>query len=427
MKLALIGAGQRGMIYANYAFSSGKAEISAVVEPHDERRSHAGEKLKVDSEYLFQDAESFFKKGKCADALIIASMDRDHYQHVMTALDLGYDILLEKPISPDPKETLAIQKKAHETGRKIVVCHVLRYTNFYSEVKRIIESKSLGKIITIQHNENIGNFHIAHSFVRGNWRKKSDSSPIIMQKSSHDMDLLTWLVGSPTKRISSFGRLTHFKEENAPEGSSDRCYSCSVSETCRFDAKKAYLPVRGNWPATVIGEDQSEEGLLEVLKSSPYGRCVYRVDNDVCDHQVTLLEFKNGVTATFNLSGFTNKMGRTFKIMCEDGEIRGDDAQNVIEIIRFTSNMVDEVHKTVVHPAVMQGFHGGGDVALMEDFLSQMNHAYEGSRSSIDESVESHLMASAAEYARIKGETVDLDQFRRALLQENTAGGEYAN
>lgn len=427
MKLALIGAGQRGMIYANYAVTSGRAEIAAVVEPHAERRAHAGEKLKVDPACLYTDADTFFQKGKCADALIIASMDRDHYKQVMKALDLGYDILLEKPISPDPKETLAIQKKAHEKGRKIVVCHVLRYTNFYSEVKRIIDSRQLGKIITIQHNENVGNFHIAHSFVRGNWRKKSESSPIIMQKSSHDMDLLTWLVGSGTKRISSFGDLTYFKEDNAPEGSSDRCHSCSVSESCRFDAEKAYLPVRGTWPATVIGEDQSEEGLLEALKTSPYGRCVYRVDNDVCDHQVTLIEFKNGVTATFNLSGFTNKMGRTFKIMCEDGEIRGDDALNVIEIIRFTSSMVDEVEKTVLHPAVMQGFHGGGDVALMEDFLSQMEHNFEGSRSSIDQSVESHLMASAAEHARVTGKTVELNHFRKLLLEEDVTGGEYGN
>ena len=417
MKLVLVGAGQRGMIYAQYAKDSGRASITAVVEPDEVRRASAGKRLEIDPIHLYENVEDFFKAEKKADAIIIASMDRNHYKHAMVALDHGYDILLEKPISPDLKETIGIQQKANKLGKKIIVCHVLRYTNFYSELKRIIDSKELGKVITIQHNENVGNFHIAHSFVRGNWRKEAESSPIVMQKSSHDMDILTWLVGSDAKRISSFGSLTYFKEENAPTGSASRCLDCTVADTCRFDAKKAYLPVRGSWPATLLGEDQSEEGILKALETSPYGKCVYRCDNDVCDNQVMLIEFKNGVTVSFNLSGFTNKMNRTFKIMCEDGEIRGDDSQNVIEIIRFGSNMVDKVEMKVIHPEVTQGFHGGGDIGLMKDFLSQMESGDITSRSSIDKSVQSHLMATAAEHARVTGKTVDLDLFREEILQ----------
>lgn len=415
LKLALIGAGQRGMIYARHAYPS--EDIVAVVEPDDSRRKAAADEFQIPLEKQFESVDEFYRLGKICDAVIVSSMDRDHYAQTMRALDLGYDILLEKPISPSPEESLRIQRKANETGRKVIVCHVLRYTNFFAEIKKIIDSQELGKIVTIQHNENIGNFHMAHSFVRGNWRRSDLASPIIMQKSCHDMDILAWLVDSQAKRISSYGSLTYFKAENAPAGSAERCLDCKVAANCRFDARKAYLPIRGQWPATVISADQSEEGLLQALATSPYGRCVYRLDNDVCDHQVTVIEFKNGVTATFNLSGFTNKMYRTLKIMCEHGEIRGDDNLNIIEVTRFNSNMAEPVQQTVIRPATVSGGHNGGDTGLMNDFLENLGNADFSSRSSIDMSVESHIMAYAAEEARITGTVVDLDQLKERLQQ----------
>lgn len=415
MKIALIGAGQRGMIYAEYAYKSNRAEIYAVVEPDEVRKKAAGEAYCIPNERRFESIEEFFKMGKVCDAVILASMDRDHYEQTMEALELGYDILLEKPISPSPIECIRIQEKANERNCKVIVCHVLRYTNFFAEIKKIIDSKELGKVITIQHNENIGNFHMAHSFVRGNWRRSDLASPLIMQKSCHDMDILTWLVDSDAKRITSFGDLTYFKEENAPEHSSNRCHKCKVAEECRFDAMKAYLPVRGQWPATVITNEQTEEGLLKALETSPYGKCVYRCDNDVCDHQVALIEFKNGVTVSFNLSGFTNKICRTIKVMCEHGEIRGDDSINTIEVTHFTSNAADRVEQRVIYPGTVTGAHGGGDIGLMIDFLDILESRDNNSRSSINRSVESHIMAYASEQSRITGEVIDIDELKERL------------
>lgn len=407
------------MIYTRHAYQS--EEIVAVVEPDEGRRKAAADEFRIPPERQFESVDEFYRLGKICDAVIISSMDRDHYAQTMEALNIGYDILLEKPISPSPEECLRIQRKANEKGRKVIVCHVLRYTNFFAEIKKIIDSGELGKIITIQHNENIGNFHMAHSFVRGNWRRSDLASPIIMQKSCHDMDILAWLVDSGAKRISSYGSLAYFKEENAPAGSAERCLDCKVAADCRFDARKAYLPVRGQWPATVVSADQTEEGLLQALETSPYGHCVYRMDNDVCDHQVTVIEFKNGVTATFNLSGFTNKMHRTLKIMCEHGEIRGDDYKNIIEVTRFNSNMADAGQQTVIHPAALGGGHNGGDTGLMNDFLENLEKADFNSRSSIDMSVESHLMAYAAEEARVNGTVIDLDLLKEQLEHSVTA------
>ena len=418
MKLALVGAGQRGSIYAQYAHAELGHRIVAVADMDPAKRETAARKFSIEPEMVFPDAESFFAAGKLADALILATMDRDHYSQTLRALELGYDILLEKPISPDPVECLRIQEAAHKYGRKIVVCHVLRYTNFFAAIKQILESGELGRVVTIQHAENVGNFHMAHSFVRGNWRNSNETSPIIMQKSCHDMDILVWLTDSDAKTVSSFGSRSFFRAENAPEGSGERCLSCPVADSCRFDVRKAYLPLMGEWPATVVTGDQTEEGLLKALETSPYGRCVFRCDNDVCDHQVTIIEFKNGITATFHLSGLTNKMHRTIRIMCEHGEISGDDSDNTLIITHYSPNAKYEGKQETLHVESAAGFHGGGDLGLTMDFLEGLENDLQNSRSSIDRSIESHIMAYAAELSRITGQTVDLDTLKQELLRK---------
>ena len=333
-------------------------------------------------------------------------------------MEIGYDILLEKPISPDPRECMRISEEAGRRGRKITVCHVLRYTDFFSTIKRVLDTGELGRIVAIQHNENVGNFHIAHSFVRGNWRRSDTTSPIILAKSCHDMDILAWLAESEASKVASFGSLAHFKEENAPAKSTARCLDCPAADQCHYNAVRAYLPVRGYWPASVLTPDQSEEGIMEALRTGPYGRCVYRCDNTVCDHQVTIIEFKNGIHASFTLSGFTDRVCRTIKIMCEQGEIRAEDDGNQIEITKFSSNAVDPVEKRVIRTAVPNAGHGGGDALLMEGFVGNLENDSAESRTAIKNSIESHIMAYAAEQSRVTGKMVDMDELKAKLMEE---------
>lgn len=417
MKFVVVGAGQRGMIYATYAYEEKGMEIAAVVEIDEERRQIAVDKLNIPRAY--DNLDDMLAEGKIADAAILATMDQDHYGQAIKLLKAGYDILLEKPISPNPGECMEIQKTAEELGRVVVVCHVLRYTRFFQTIKDIVDSGKLGKIMTIQHAENVGNFHMAHSFVRGNWRNSDLSSPIIMQKSCHDLDILVWLTDSRAKKISSFGNLRYFKEENAPEGSAARCLDCNVKD-CRFDVRKAYLPACGGWPASVVCSEQTEEALLKAFETSPYGRCVYRCDNNVCDSQVTNIEFENGVTATFHLSGFSNRIHRTIKVMCEHGDIYGDDDNQTLTVTYYAPNQVDTCKAEVIDLGSLSGGpsggHGGGDTGLMDDFLALANKGGAGeSRSSISRSVESHLMACAAEKARVTETVVQMDEYRKEL------------
>lgn len=413
MKYIVIGAGSRGTIYGNWAHSHG-IEIAAVAEIRPDRLAEAGKLWNVPKDRQFTNVHDLFAQGKIADAAIIATMDRDHYGHVMQALDCGYDILLEKPISPDPKECMEIEAKANALGKKITVCHVLRYTNFFGALKDIIDSGELGKVVAIKHSENIGNFHMAHSFVRGNWRNDTLSSPIIMQKSCHDLDILLWLTGAHCTRVSAFGSLSYFREANAPAGSKERCCDCPVSEHCRFDAKKCYLPTLGTWPTDVVCLEQTEEALDAALKTGPYGRCVYRCDNNVCDHMSIILEFDNDVTATFSLTAQTSPCHRNIHIMCEDGEIIADDGQRQILVRKHVSSPADTFQERILNIRTNASGHGGGDAGIMEDFTASLSENAQ-TRSAISASVESHLMACAIEHSRLTGTVVNMADFRNSL------------
>ena len=414
MKFVLIGAGQRGMLYAAYAREKGH-EIAALAEPDPVRRALTGEKLAVPESRRFVTGQELLAQPRLGDAAIIATMDRDHFQQAVSAMEKGYHLLLEKPISPVPQEVLAVERAAERTGRQVTVCHVLRYSPFFLELKKAVSSGKIGRLLTVQHNENIGNFHFAHSFVRGNWRRSDLASPLIMQKSCHDMDLLFWFADSPCESVASFGDLRFFRAENAPPKSADRCCDCPLKDECRYSAYRCYLPVAGNWPAAVLTADQSEAGLRRAIQEGPYGRCVFHCDNDVCDEQVTILRFENGVTATFHLSAFTNRMARTIKLMGEDGEIRASEAENVIEITRFSSTGQSRSESEIIRPELTVSGHGGGDSGIMDSFLSMLETGEKGTATCIRESVESHMMACAAEEARRKGAVIRLRDYRKDL------------
>ena len=413
MKYIIIGTGNRGSIYGNWAHKHG-IEIAAVAELRPDRLKDACDAWNVPETMRFSCAEDLFAQGKIADAAIIATQDQDHYGHVMQALDCGYDILLEKPISPNPAECIRIEEKANALGRNITVGHVLRYTNFFGTIKDIIDSGELGKVVAIKHSENIGNFHMAHSFVRGNWRNEKLSSPIILGKSCHDLDLLLWLTGAHCKQVASFGSLHWFREENAPAGSTDRCCTCPVAAECRFEARKCYLPTLGGWPTDVVCLEQTEEALMKALEDGPYGRCVYRCDNDVCDHMSTIMEFDNGVTATFSLTAQTSACYRHIHVMLEHGEIVGDESKHQILITKHVSSGADTFVTRTVNVRTNGSGHGGGDAGIMQDFAAALQGSGE-SRSSISRSVESHLMAYAIEQSRKTGTVVNMDSYRKSI------------
>ncbi|HJO94915.1 MAG TPA: Gfo/Idh/MocA family oxidoreductase [Victivallales bacterium] len=406
--IALIGAGQRGKdVYAEYIYHSKNLKISAVAEPNICRREFIKNRFKLDDSMCFNDWKELLKQPKLADAVIISTNDDMHYEPVIQALRKDYHIYLEKPITNRKEELLKLKDYATVYCEKIfMVAHVLRYTSFINKIKEIIDSGVMGQLISIQHNENIGYFHMAHSFVRGNWRNSAETSPLILAKSCHDMDLLLYLINSKCKKISSFGNLSYFKKENAPDSSGERCTLCNAEEKCPYSALKIYSNKLGEWPATAVSEKTKSPDFLQELETGQYGKCVFKTDNNVVDHQVCIMEFCNGVTATFNLSGFTHEISRTIKIMGTCGEIRGDMDNNKITFYKFLDDSSHHINLDI--DSEILDSHSGGDYHIMKNFEEMLCTGKIASRTSLQNSIESHIMAMAAEESRLNDKVIFL-------------------
>ena len=369
----------------------------------------------VPASACFSSDTDLLAQPKLADAMLISTPDRLHVKEALLALDKGYDILLEKPISPVLNECRELYQKAVRTGRRVIVCHVLRYTPFYSTIHKLITEGAVGNVCTIDMTENVGYWHYCHSFVRGNWRNSELSSPMILQKCCHDMDLLQWFAGGYCLSVQSHGSQSFFNRDHAPEGSSDRCLTCRYADTCLYSAKVQYVldPVRGvradgsSWPVNVVADEPTEESVLKELQNGPYGRCVFACDNDVVDHQTLNLEFENDVYATFTMSAFSDRIDRTIKITGTKGELFGVLSENAVTLRRFGEG---EERIELGDPAGMEG-HGGGDMGLAASFVDLIEKGGE-SKTSIAASLESHLIAFAAEESRKRGgERIRMDEF----------------
>lgn len=394
----VLGAGSRGSIYAGYAKEHPEElKIIAIAEPRRDRLDALAEEVGVPTDCRFEIWEELLAQPKMADCAFICTLDDDHTAPAIKAMELGYHLLLEKPMSNREEECRLIAQTARKTNRTLAVCHVLRYTPFYMTLKGLIETGQVGQVTTINQIENVGYWHQAHSFVRGNWRNTKETSPMLLQKSCHDMDIILWLMGSRCTQVQSFGSLRHFTKENAPEGATIRCLDrCPHVDTCPYSAPKLYLDMsRTGWPVDVITTDMSEEGRRKALEEGPYGRCVYHCDNDVVDRQVVNLEFENGSVATFTMTGLSADFCRQLKIFGTEGQIQANMGTKEIVLHRFG----EEPRTIPVDTGLEASGHGGGDYGIMEDFLRILREGGE-SRSSADISLQSHLICFAAERSR---------------------------
>jgi predicted dehydrogenase len=466
----LFGAGSRGaQAYGPYALANpDQIKFVAVAEPNPVRQERFASEHAIPADRRFESWEDALAIDQMADVVINCTQDQTHAESSIAALQSGYDMLLEKPIANTLVDSFRIVQTAEQQERYLQICHVLRYTDFFQKIKNILGEGKLGQISTISHRENVSSWHMTHSFVRGNWRQLELSSPMILAKCCHDLDLLVWFTGEPAINLSSYGSLRHFRPENAPPGAPGRCTDgCPVESTCPFYAPSIYIELTpfkfahsqtanpiyrlvGNqslknpaltnalsrivpklrelteyqgWPRSVICDDPSdEEALLKALKEGPYGRCVYHCDNDVVDHQVVAMEFESGITATLTMHGHSHEEGRTLRIDGSKASLLAKFSINgsYIEIHDHRS-MRTEVIEFPYH--VEQVGHGGGDFGIMRDFVHNMNSEPRPTTSA-RESLESHLMAFAAEDSRYHQKQIQMSDFRReaetqASLKEN--------
>jgi predicted dehydrogenase len=414
--LVLLGAGGRGLsAYGQYALMNPhRARFVAVAEPVDERREAFARAHGIPATRCYRTWEDLLAEGQLAPGLVNATMDRMHVPSTLAALATGYDVLLEKPMATTPIESVQLVQAAERHGRLLQICHVMRYTLFWRKVHEIVRSGRLGRIIDVEHRENVAYWHMAHSFVRGNWRNSAESSPMILAKCCHDMDILHWILGSPVHRLSSFGRLSHFRADQAPTGAPARCTDgCPARDRCPYFAPRIYLGSSTDWPTSAIALDLSIEGRLKALRKGPYGRCVYHCDNDVVDHQVINMELVDDTTILFSMQGHSHNNARTMRYSGTLGTLRASEDADEITVYDYVTG-----NEETVRPGRVAGGHGGGDLGVMDDYVAALQHPGQAPLTNARASLESHLMAFASEEARIKGVVLDMAAFRERVEVE---------
>ena len=398
-KLAIIGYGGRGRIYGRFALCyPEKFQLVAAADIKENRL----EPLKEQGVKTYLDYKEMLDAGFDLDLVAITTQDAQHREHALYAMAKGYDLLLEKPIATTKEECLEIFEFAKAHGRKVYVCHVLRYSPFYRAVKDIIDAGTLGDIVNLQALEGVGYYHMAHSYVRGPWRNTAQSSPMILAKCCHDMDIIRYLIGEKCISVNSNGSRKFFRKENAPEGATQYCSQCPHKNTCTWNAQKLYTTDDYRWTAEYFlkDNDKSDENILRELKGSQYDKCVFLNDNDVVDHQSTTILFENGVTAVHTMTGFTQKVYRDLKIFGTKAELYGHMEDSYIEIRPFGGE-VQKIHVDISEATL--GGHSGSDYFMMEQLYNELNGVESKGITYLDVSIESHLMSFAAEESRLSG------------------------
>jgi len=458
----LIGAGNRGQdAYGAYSLTHpDEIRFVAVAEPKETRRSRFAAAHGLPAERQYRTWEDLLAHGKIADAAVICTLDTQHVAPTIAALEAGYDVLLEKPMATTLSDCVHLVQAAERSSRSLHICHELRYTPFFTTIRGIVKSGRLGRVITVEHRENVSYWHMAHSYVRGNWRSSKTESPMILAKCCHDLDILFWILG-PCQRLNSFGSLIHYRPENAPTGAPQRCTDgCPAAATCPWYAPRLYLDIvpllhvaresavawerlsarlvldhpalakaitaaipplaraldyRG-WPVSIISDDTSREARLRALQDGPYGRCVYHCDNDVVDHQTVNMELEDGTSVVLFMHGHSHREGRTLRYDGTRATLLGHyyPIEQKLEIHDHQTGEV-EVIRIPLGPIGASG-HGSADAQLMAAFV----HAVREPGSALTtarQSLESHLLAFAAEQARLTSTVVDMAEFRHTAEQ----------
>ncbi|MFZ0215475.1 MAG: Gfo/Idh/MocA family oxidoreductase [Candidatus Dormiibacterota bacterium] len=415
----LLGAGNRGhRAYGTYAREhlQGRLRFVAVAEPDDARRARFADLHDIPSSRQFRTWEDLVAEGPLARAAINTTMDRTHLASTEALLETGYDVLLEKPMATRPQDCVELVQQARALQRRLVVCHVLRYAPFFQRLRHLVASGRLGDVVSIDWRENLSYQHFVHSFVRGNWSNAGRTAPMILAKCSHDLDQLYWLLGRSAERVSSFGSLTHFVAERALPDMPERCTDgCPHADDCLWYAPRLYTDEEApGFFRDAASIDHSETAMLEALRTGPYGRCVYRSDNDAVDHQVVMLDFGRGLTVSLTMQGASHVEGRTVRVDGMRATLLANQAKNRIEIFDHgaAASETIEVGEGARGP---YGAHGGGDGRLLEEFVAVLRGERTEAATEGAESLESHLLAFAAEESRRTGETVDMGEYRAAL------------
>ena len=414
-KIVVIGAGSRSNTYCTYFLENPSVgQVVAVAEPNKQRLENFSKRFDIPKENQFGTWEEVLKlPHRIGTTVLIGTMCDHHYEPTIHACRLGYEIILEKPMSIKIDECIDIYRTVTEHNINLAVCHVLRYHPVYMRAKEIISSGILGKITLLNWIEPINRLLYAKSYIRNPvWRHKELDGPLTLAKGCHDFDLIYWILGAnDAEIISSMGQKTQFVESMQPQQAlgAKKCTECPINNSCPYSALENYGTYKRYRKYVSNRPEATREMAIEDLANGPYDQCVYHSDSDIMEDYVISMKMFNpnfttlvsmifsafhddfcwragtfiGTEATLELSEKNQELKLTY-------HTKSDGSPGEVQII----NCNDIETKSITTKLLG---HSGADYYFMENVMKSKN------LTSAYDSLVSHILAIDAETARMEG------------------------
>lgn len=325
--IGLVGCGGRlrGVVRRLMQNNDGRMDVVGIFDPSTKMVSTAREQLNP----LMKRFASYQElvRNPSIQWVMIGSWNCFHAEQTIAAFKAGKNVFCEKPLATTLKDCLAMQNAWKKSGRRFAIGFTLRYSAHYWKLKELIDSGVIGKIISLEFNETLEFNH--GGYIHGDWRRLVKyAGTHLLEKCSHDIDLVNWMVGSRARRVASFGGLNFFTPANV-----------------RHIAR--------------IGKDpQSGRDAYDTWARAVY-RNPFTTQKDIIDNQVAIIEFENGVRATFHANCNAGLSERRMYILGSEGALRSDVITGQIELKKIGFNENLQIIDTGV-----SGGHGGGDPVL---------------------------------------------------------------
>ena len=334
LRIGVIGVCGRGGL-ANHWRDSERAEIVGGADVSPAYLENFKERM-GDHVFVTEDYRRLLERTD-VDAIAVTSPDFVHEEHAVAALEAGKHVFCEKPLAITTEGCDHILRAWKASGKRLMVGFNMRYMNIFRVMKEIIDAGTIGELRAVWVRHFVGH---GGTFYYHDWHaNKRGSNSLLLQKGSHDLDMIHWLTGRNTKRVSAFGSLDFFGGDKPNDL---RCPECPEKRTCfEYD-------------------------------TTSRNQCCFREEVDVEDNNVMIMELDGGMKASYLQCHFTPDYHRNYVIIGTEGRVENSEPDGKVWVKMRRADSWKELadREYTIRPAV--GGHGGADPVITEDFLDMV-------------------------------------------------------
>lgn len=364
--LLACGARLRGVTRNLLAEAAGRIRVAAVYDPDPESCAAALAESAAGADVCGSEEELVARPD--VDWVFVGSPNGHHARQSLLALRAGKDVFCEKPLATSLPDCLAVRDAVRETGRRFSFGLVLRYSPHYRKVQELVSSGVIGDLVSFEFNETLSFNHGGYIF--GNWRRKrSEAGTHLLEKCCHDLDLANWIVGSRPRRAAGFGGRDFFVPANE-------------RHIARLGPDASGRPAYQTWP-------------------DPHRVNPFSPGADIFDNQVAILEYENGVRATFHTNCNSGIPERRFYLNGTEGALRADALTGIIEWQR-----IGHEPKMETFVGADAGSHAGGDGFMARGLVGTLIDG-EPPLATVDDGILAGLTAFLIDQATDEGRVVN--------------------